>query len=1046
MHAKRQFSNSVGYRTDPGKERSDNQDVVGHFQIPNRDSDLLVVCDGMGGHESGKFAAETVLSMISRSFLEGPETEEPEALLARAIKEANKVIYSKASSGLGRRRKIGTTCAALLVRQGLAHMAHVGDSRIYRIRDGQAERLTRDHTSVQRMVDGGLLTEEEAREHPERNVLSKCIGVSQEVKPEVQGPMPVKANDLYLLCSDGLSGVVEDEAISELAGRHPPQRAVEELIALANQHGGPDNISVAIISFRAQGMAKDVPDSPASISGAEKTVPDASDSVHEPLVVGRDPDCDFVLDAPMVSARHLQVTPVQGGLEVQDLESTNGTYLGSRNHRLDGPARVRRGDVVFLGSYRLPVAVLIEKLRLDEPGVVGKPTQVTVVQHPLVLGRDPDCDLVVDRPQVSAHHARLSPLGGGAFRVEDLGTTNGTFIDGERVTEGILRPGSALSLGSCRVQVSDTGGVEFSPGGDTVRLDGVQIGRVVRHRKTGQPLGLLDGVSVSIYPSELVGLMGPSGAGKTTFMLSLNGYEPPTTGQVLINGEDLYANFDRFRGLIGYLPQDDIIHSELTVRESLYFTAKLRLPADTQDAEIEERIERVLIELKLTEQGDQVIGSAEAKVLSGGQRKRVNLAQELVTDPVLMFLDEPTSGLSSKDTTDVMAVLRGLADRGRTIVLTIHQPSREVYGRMDHVLLLSPGGKLAYFGPTEPDSYEYFQLEEPSPDKVMDSLEYRTADEWQEAYRTSETCHTYVDERIAAVPAPESVKAHADRAPARAAALPQLWTLLRRYTTIKARDRLNMGIVALQAPVVGLLLTLISYSESKDPTDRGLALFLMCIASIFFGCFNASREIVNERAIYLRERMVNLQVLPYVASKFTLLGLVGGAQVALLYIIVRLGVGLEGSPWSYLGVLWLTVLASTGMGLVLSAVVRSAEAAMAIVPIILIPQIVLAGFLVRLDPEDKIRLRYLAAPMVSRWSTEALLEVERTSLDTEQGPAPEGAARPMPSDEQRWHAAYFKNRDLTAWRLGFDSLVLLLFTAGMLATSCLLIRLKDRKT
>ena len=1046
MSPERVARSSVSYRTDPGKVRPDNQDVVGHYQTPDSTNDLLVVCDGMGGHDSGKYAADTALSIISRAFLLHAETEEPAALLARAIQEANATIFAEASSS-PRRRKMGTTCAVLLVRHGQAHIAHVGDSRVYRIRPQGADRLTKDHTSVQRMVDGGLLTEEEAEAHPERNVLSRCVGVSPQVAPEVKGPLAVRPGDRFLLCSDGLNSVVDDDTIAEVVRREPPQQAVDALIDLANQRGGPDNVSIALFACEAQETVGDhrAPSAPAQ--STNEAAPGVSGRSSAPLVVGREPGCNLVLDAPMISARHLQVTPSQNGLEVQDLGSTNGTFLGSRHRRLDGTAQVARGDVLFLGSYRLPVAVLMERLGLGlDAG--AKPKQTTVVQRPLLLGRDPGCDFVMDHPQVSAHHVRLTPLSGGTFRVEDLGTTNGTFINGQRVAEGVLHPGGSLSLGSCRVRISPEGVVDVEPGGDTIRLDGVQIGRVVRHRKTGQPLTLLDGVSVSIYPSELVGLMGPSGAGKTTFMLSLNGYEPPTSGRVLINGEDLYSNFDRFRGLIGYLPQDDIIHKELTVRESLYFTAKLRLPPDTNDKEIEQRIDRVLGDLKLTAQGDQIIGSAEAKVLSGGQRKRVNLAQELVTDPVLMFLDEPTSGLSSRDTSDVMAVLRGLADRGRTIVLTIHQPSPEVYGRMDHVLLLSQGGKLAYYGPTEPDSYEYFQAPEPSPDKVMDQLDHRPAEEWQEAYRASETCRTYVTERIDAAPTKEESTAPAGRSPASAAALSQFRTLFRRYATIKARDRLNLAIVALQAPVVGILLTLISYSETRDPMDRGLALFLMCIAAIFFGCFNASREIVNEVAIYRRERMVNLRVLPYVASKFAMLGLMGSAQVVLLYLIVRLGVGLDGSHLAYLGVLCGTVLAATAMGLVLSTVVRSAEAAMAIVPIILIPQIVLAGFLVRLDPEDRINLRYLAAPMVSRWSTEALLEVERAALAPKPTAAPAGTpgAKPVLSDEQRWRIAYFKSRDLTPQRLDFDLLVLLLFTAGFMAACCMLVRLKDRAT
>ena len=467
-------------------------------------------------------------------------------------------------------------------------------------------------------------------------------------------------------------------------------------------------------------------------------------------------------------------------------------------------------------------------------------------------------------------------------------------------------------------------------------------------------------------------------------------------------------------------------------------SARLGLPPDTSDAEIEARIDSVLAELKLEPQRDQVIGTVEQKVLSGGQRKRVNLAQELVTDPVLLFLDEPTSGLSAKDTADVMEVLRRLADSGRTILLTIHQPSHEVYARMDHVLLLAQGGRLAYFGPAAPDSYHYFGAPEREPDQVMVALEEQDASVWQERYRTSEHHGRWVDGRMSEVAAASAEAAGAPpaRRP-RTRLLRQGWTLTRRYVTTKLRDRGNLALLALQAPLVIALLAVMFGDGREDASGRHVPLFVMVIAAVFFGCFNASREIVAERAIYRRERMVNLAVVPYVLSKFGPLTLAGALQGALLYLLAVPALGLDGSAVAYLALLLCTVLAATAMGLVLSAVVRSTEAAMALVPIILIPQLVLSGYLVSLD--KNVAVEALAVPVVARWSVEGMLDVERAAL--------EGAREDDPVDPVA--GATFRqlmeDRQLIPERWGFDAGILVVFALVMVLLALFLVRLKDHK-
>lgn len=767
-------------------------------------------------------------------------------------------------------------------------------------------------------------------------------------------------------------------------------------------------------------------------------------------LVGRDPGADLVLDVPTVSARHFSIRRVAGGYEVRDLGSSNGTFVNRSDVRVTGPVVVRESDVLFLGSYRLPLALVVEKL-----GLAGRePVTVTLASGPMVLGRADDCDLVLPYPQVSAHHARLVPQADGSCLVEDLGSTNGTYVDGQRVRRAVLRPGGTLSLGSVPVVLQAGRVLRPTLLRGTVRVDAVGVSRTVVHRVTGAPLTLLDRVSVSIYPSELVGIMGPSGAGKTTLLMALNGYEPPQEGRVLVGGEDLYANFDRFRGLIGYVPQDDIIHKELTVRESLYYTARLRLPEDTTDAEIEQRIERVLADLHLTEQADQVIGSVEDKVLSGGQRKRVNLAQELITDPEVLFLDEPTSGLSAKDTADVMEVLRSLADRGRTVVVTIHQPSAEVYRKMDHVLLLAKGGRVAFFGPTEPDSYEYLGVPEDrrAPDRVMERLDEAPPEEWARRYEGSPQYQTYVRKRLGTHPGGEGGKAPAPRS--HASPFAQFGTLLRRYATIKGRDRMNALMMALQAPIVGGLMAWLFRDAREEPLKRGAPLFILVVAAIFFSCFNACREVVCERAIFRRERMVNLRIGPYLLSKFAFLAGVDVAQVAVMLGLVAGFVGLDGAWGRLFVILCATALAATAMGLLLSTLVKSAEAAMAMVPMVLIPQIVLGGFMVPLDRRD---VEVPAAAMLSRWATEAVLDTEAAGIERSGDEREDEAPRRAlvgPSGEidcsacvvrPTFRRTFVEDKKLTAGRAGTDLALIAGFLVVFLGLSSMILAQRDRR-
>ncbi len=708
------------------------------------------------------------------------------------------------------------------------------------------------------------------------------------------------------------------------------------------------------------------------------------------ITIGRDPDNTVVLNYPTVSSHHARIDLSGGTGVLEDLGSTNGTAVGRPDRRIDRQT-ITPDDVVFFGSLRISAARLLRgRLALGE----GAQTTVALSGSTLVLGRDPSSDVVLDYPMVSARHAALR-RSGEHWVLRDLGSTNGTFVNGGRATGPVtVAVGDAIGLGSYTLRLTAPDRLEQQDHRRNLTISAVGISVDVPARR------LLDDVSLTLYPSELVGLMGPSGGGKTTLMNVLNGYTRPSAGRVLFNGLDLADSYGQFRQHIGYVPQDDIMHRELTVRQALYYNARLRLPREMTDGEIHERISRVLEQLGLRDTEDVGIGSPEKKGISGGQRKRVNLAMELLTDPLVLFLDEPTSGLSSEDAVMVMRVLRELADEAKTILLTIHQPGLEVFRLMDNLVLLAKDpdtptpGKLAYFGPAHPDAAHFLSPDEgpdpdPSPESILRGLKTVSAEDAAKRYAASEYQRLYVDERRRPAAPDERMGAGTG---GRRGGVSQWWTLARRGLRLKLRDTWNSAILLAQAPIIALLIVLVFERElGPEATIESwgpgaTVLFLLAIAALWFGCSNSAREIVGEWAIYHRERMVNLKLLSYLGSKLTILGGLCVIQCLLLLGIVHYACDLRG-PWlAMFGFLVLTSWVGVALGLLLSALARTSEVAIALVPLILLPLVILGGMM---HPPHKMSqpAKGLSQVMASRWAFEGLL-----ILESEERPAPASPA------------------------------------------------------
>ncbi len=707
------------------------------------------------------------------------------------------------------------------------------------------------------------------------------------------------------------------------------------------------------------------------------------------LTIGRDPQCEIHLDFPMISWQHARITPSGKQWIIEDLSSKNGTALNQIDNKIQR-ATLQATDEIYLGSYKVPASRILKEKHLTQGE--GAFERVRFQGTRMVLGRDPTSSYPLDYPMISWHHAALERTSDGIY-AEDLGSRNGTYVNGVRITsKTLVRPGQEIGLGSFRFQLLEDGALAKREyiGNVTIEVASVAVNAPNGDR-------LLDSVSLTIFPSELVALMGPAGAGKTTFLKAINGYTPPAAGRVLFNGADLYQYYDRFRQQMSYVPQDDIVHAQLTVREALYFSAKLR--TDLSDAEIEKRIDKVLESLEIEDKKNIVIGSPERKVLSGGQRKRVNIAMELIAAAPVIFLDEPTSGLSSFDAENVVKVLKKLStEEHTTIVTTIHQPSLDIFKQFDGLIMISRDrggrGALAYFGPAHPDSIEFFDPEsaqaartqpgkELSPEMLLSGLKKKTTADWATTYDQSRYKKAFVADRSGKVPSVPNPKAESA---VRTFGFGQWWTLVRRNFILKVRDREQGIILLLQAPLFGLLVGAVfgsvKYTESKywpDAVKHAVGIeFLMVVAAIWFGCNNVARDIVGEWTVFQRERMVSLKLPSYVFSKMAVAAVLCFFQCLTLLGIAFLMCNLQADFLSTLGILYLSSLVGAALGLCVSARASTTESAIAMLPLILLPIIALGGGLTPVyEPDGTLKpIQQIAKVMPSRWAFEANLRLE----------------------------------------------------------------------
>ncbi len=515
-------------------------------------------------------------------------------------------------------------------------------------------------------------------------------------------------------------------------------------------------------------------------------------------------------------------------------------------------------------------------------------------------------------------------------------------------------------------------------------------------------VGIRD-ISFAENQGNLVGIMGASGSGKTTLLNILSGLAPPTQGRVMINGHDLYDDKDQLQGVIGLIPQDDLLIEELTVYQNLFFNAKLCF-RDLSDSEISELAEKTLNSLGLIETRDLKVGSPFNKFISGGQRKRLNIALELIREPSILFVDEPTSGLSSKDSENVMDLLRELALKGKLVFVVIHQPSSEIYKMFDKIIFLDAGGYLIYYGnPVE--AVMYFKRKDSqvnadigecsvcgsvNPELIFNIIESRVVDEFG----------NYVNERK--VPAEqwaryfaEEVEEHAEKdireTPPKNLKIPawhvQYIIYFIRDLLSKISNRQYVLFTMLEAPVLGFILSyiiryIVDPSSNKyifrENENIPIYIFMSLIVALFLGLIVSAEEIYRDRKLLKREAFLNLSRSSYLLSKTSILLLISAIQTITFVLIGNSILGIKGMTFAYWFAMFTTAVCANMIGLNVSASFNSAITIYIVIPLIMIPMMVLSGAMFPFDKLNRAvgsvgKVPVIAEIMPTKWSYEALM-------------------------------------------------------------------------
>ena len=668
------------------------------------------------------------------------------------------------------------------------------------------------------------------------------------------------------------------------------------------------------------------------------------------VTFGRAPENVLILDSHLVSSEHGRFVYTDRGWAIEDKAaysdspSTNGIIYNdtSITRRF-----IASGDIIRIDDGIETIADGVLFVISSDSGKDDWYCLDISATGSATIGRDASCGIVLPHVTASRVHAIIE-RGAEGYTLYDNGSTNGIIVNGHRIyKDHRLSEKDVIMIADTKI-VYSCGKLYYCMFRNGISVDGSHIvikrGRGFRSAVTGND------ISMNIGSGELVAIIGGSGAGKSTILNCLCGYLPPASGSVYINGVDLYRNFDILKEYIGYVPQSDIVYDNLTVHDMLAYTARLRLPRDTSDDEIEAAIDKAIHIVELDDKKNSYIRN-----LSGGQKKRTSIAVELLPDPNLIFLDEPASGLDPGTERNLMRSLRDMADNGKTVILVTHSTLQ--LQMCDKVAFMGKGGNLCFLG-SLPDALKFFGVSD-----VVDVYNMITDDAktWRDKYDS--TIDLGKEKKISG-----KIRAHKEN---KKNTLP---VLCRRYGKLIFNDKLRLLLLLAQAPVLALLISLVADGqEFKQYEITKSLLFALSCSAFWVGMLNAIQEICKERSILKREYMTGLPMIPYLLSKIIVLGILSIIQSVLIVAVFAISVGVPKSgvvmsPYIEMFITtFLTALASASMGLFVSSLFKNADRAMTIAPIMLMPQILFSGLIFELEGVTET-ISYLA---ICRWSMEA---------------------------------------------------------------------------
>ena len=636
----------------------------------------------------------------------------------------------------------------------------------------------------------------------------------------------------------------------------------------------------------------------------------------------------------------------------------------------------------------------------------------------LKVGRATDNDIVIPDVLASRHHATLIPTPGGT-EIADNRSINGTFVNGDRVTTALLNEGDVVTIGNVDLVFSDGNLVRRTETAATGTggLDVRSVTWTIENNKT-----LLNNISLVARPGTLTAIIGPSGAGKSTLARLIAGYTHPSSGTVAFEGRNVHADYAALRSRIGMVPQDDVVHGQLTVNQALMYAAELRLPPDTTREDRQQVVAEVLGELEMTQHADTRVDR-----LSGGQRKRASVALELLTGPSLLILDEPTSGLDPALDRQVMTMLRDLADAGRVVLVVTH--SLTYLDVCDQVLLLAPGGMTAFRGPPAQIG------------PVMGTTN------WADIFSTVASDPQAASDRYVALtgptPPPPPVEAPSDIGePTHTSLLRQFSTIVRRQIRLIISDRGYFIFLALLPFIMGALSLAVPGTTGfgipdpmgDAPNQPGQILVLLNVGAIFMGTALTIRDLIGERAIFRREQAVGLSTTAYLMAKVCVYSVFAILQSSIVTAITVIGMGGPTQGATVLGNATLelfvsmaaTTITAAMVGLALSALAKSNEQIMPLLVVAIMSQLVFSGGMIPVT--DRMVLDQMSWLTPARWGFAASAStVDLTTL----------VPGPLTPKDRWWeHTA-------SSWL--FDMAMLALLSVGYLGFVRWKIRLKSAR-